>query len=58
MNISVINKLETEKPIDKLNKVFVDGNVLSAGELNQVTSKVDEIVDVVNNTTPSTGGGR
>lgn len=65
--MEIINKLGTEKTIDKLNKVFVDGNVLSANELNQVTAKVDEIIDNVTgldltlyrlvSELPSEGGG-
>lgn len=39
--------------MDKLNKTFQSGQVLTAQEMNQITSKVDEIVDETNNITSS-----
>lgn len=34
--------------VDKLNKTFVSEQVLTANEMNQLTQKIDELVDSVN----------
>lgn len=38
--------------MDNLNKTFQSGQILTADEMNQITSKIDEVIDFTN------GGGR
>lgn len=41
--------------IDKLNKTFVAEQVLSANEMNQLTAKIDELVEETNKATSDIG---
>lgn len=41
--------------IDKLNKTFVAEQVLTANEMNQLTAKIDELVEGTNKTTSYIG---
>lgn len=41
--------------IDKLNKTFVAEQVLTANEMNQLTAKIDELVEGTNKATNDIG---
>lgn len=42
--------------ITKLNKTFTSEQVLTAEEMNLITSKIDEVIEPINNPTPPAGG--
>lgn len=42
--------------INKLNKTFTSEQVLTAEEMNQITNKIDEVIEPINNPAPPAGG--
>lgn len=42
--------------MNKLNKTFYSGSILTAAELNLLTSKIDEVIDSIPSSSGTTSG--